>query len=129
MATATATKTASAAAKTEYRQSDVLRVSRRHRKRRNAVFVRTLAGVVGMVSLLGYIGMYAQVTMYGYRRAELTRQLRQVDMQNQALKAEIQMLTSPDRLAAVAQSAGMVQNTKIVYIASPGSTVNVAKAE
>jgi cell division protein FtsL len=82
-----------------------------------------------MASLLGYIGMYAQVTMYGYRKAELARELRKVDMQNQALKAEIQMLTSPDRLAAVAESAGMVQSSKIVYIASPGSTVNVAKAE
>jgi cell division protein FtsL len=72
--------------------------------------------------------MYAQVALYGYQRAELSRLTRQAEMQNQALRAEIQTLSSPERLAEAAKNAGMVPSTKVVYIPGPGS-VKVAKAE
>lgn len=103
-------------------------VSRRRRKKQGVIMARTVLCILVMVSLLGYIGLYAQVTIYGYKRAELARSLRQVEMENQALKAEIQTLSSPDRLAAVATANGMQQSVDVVYISERGA-VRVARAE
>jgi cell division protein FtsL len=125
---AVATKAATAATKTEYQQQIASPIYRRRRKQRNAVVTQLIIGIVGLLGLLGYIGLYAQVTLYGYQRAELSRQTRQAEMQNQELKAEIQTLSSPERLAVAAKNAGMVPSTRVVYI--PGSSkVRVAKAE
>jgi len=103
-------------------------VSRRRRKRQGIIVTRMVLCVLAMVSLLGYIGLYAQVTIYGYKRAELARSLRQIEMENQALRAEIQTLSSPDRLAGVAAANGMQQSVDVVYISERGM-VRVARAE
>ena len=103
-------------------------VSRRHKKRRSVVMSRTVACILGMALLFCYIGLYAQITTYGYHRSDLTRQIRQIDMESQALEAEIQVLSSPDRLAAAAIDAGMVPSSDVVYISTPGK-INVAKVE
>jgi cell division protein FtsL len=95
---------------------------------RNALVFRAAICIIGGISLLGYIGLYAQVTMYGYSRADLSRQIRQAEMENQALKAEIQTLSSPDRLAAAAQGAGMEPGVQVVYVHRPVN-VKIARAE
>lgn len=124
---AVAMKSAATVAKTEQKQKK-LPVSRRHKKRRNAKMVRTVVSLLGMVFLLGYVGLYAQVTLYSYRGDDLTRQIRQAEMQNQALKAEIQTLASPERLAAAASEAGMEPSTDVIYVIPP-QQVKIAKAD
>lgn len=103
-------------------------VSRRHMKRRSVVMSRTVVCILGILLLLCYIGLYAQVTTYGYHRSDLTHQIRQLDMENQALEAEIQMLSCPQRLAAAAVAAGMEPSSDFIYVSVPGK-VKVAKAE
>ncbi|MEN6521381.1 MAG: hypothetical protein ABFD46_09580 [Armatimonadota bacterium] len=124
-----ATKTAPRASVTEQQQHKVLPpISRRYRKRRGVILARTVFCILAMVSLLGYIGLYAQVTIYGYKRAELVKNMRQVEMENQALKAEIQTLSSPERLAEVASATGMTPGSDVVYISTHGD-VKVARAD
>ncbi len=125
---AVATKTAPAVTRTEYRREVVSPVIKRRRKKRNVVVVRVIAGTIALFGLLCYIGLYAQVTIYGYHKAELSSQIRQMEMQNQAIKAEIQTLSSPDRLAATAIEAGMVPGVDVVYISAP-KKVKVARAD
>lgn len=123
---AVATKTAPAA-KTEQRRKSAP-VSRGCRKRRSAMLRRTILCALGMISLLCYVGLYAQVTLYSYHKSDLARQTRQIEMENQALRAEIQMLSSPERLAAVAVGAGMLPGSDVIYI-YPDGGVKVAKAD
>lgn len=123
MAAATAT-----AAKIDQQQNIAPRVYRRRRKRRNVTIIRSIFCVLGVLFLLAYIGVYAQVTLYGYHISELQRQIRQVDMENQALQADIHTLSSPERLAAVAVAVGMQPSTQSVFISAPESTT-VAKAD
>ncbi len=128
MAVAARAETA-AVTRAEVRQQDVVpRSVRKHRKRRKAIFIRGVACIVGIVSLLGYIGLYAQITRLGYMRSDLAKQTRQVTMENEALKADIQILSSPDRLSAAADAAGMEPGSSMLYIAVPGG-VRVALAE
>jgi len=103
-------------------------VSRRRKRMRSVILARTVSCVLGMLFLLGYVGLYAQVTLYGYRRADLANQIRQAEMVNQDLRAQIQILTGPDRLAAVAATAGMEPTMKVVCIPAP-ARVKVAKAD
>jgi cell division protein FtsL len=124
-----ATKTAPRASVTERQQHRVVPpISRRYRKRRGVILARTVLCTLAMVSLLGYIGLYAQVTIYGYKRADLSRSMRQIEMENQALRAEIQTLSSPDRLSAVATASGMTPSSEVVYISTQGD-VRVARAD
>ncbi|MBI2842804.1 MAG: hypothetical protein HYX78_05335 [Armatimonadetes bacterium] len=124
-----AVKTApGAAVKVENNRKAAPRVSRRRRRMRGVAFTRAVACALGVLFLLGYVGLYAQVTMYGYRRAELSRQIRQAEMENQALRAEIQTLSSPDRLAEAALATGLEPSAKCVYISTPRS-MKFAKAE
>ncbi|HOK53931.1 MAG TPA: hypothetical protein PKV43_05660, partial [Armatimonadota bacterium] len=99
----------------------------RQRKRRNALIFRSVLAGLLLVFSLGYIGLYAQVTLYGYRRAELGRQIRQIEMENQALEAEIQTLSSPERVSALAVQSGMKPRDDVVYI-SPSESISVALA-
>ena len=124
----TGTKTAAPAESAQRRQQPTPQVSRRRRRKRAAAITRSVICALGIVFLLGYISLYAQVTLYGYRRAELTRQIRDLEMQNQGLRAEIQMLSSPERLSTAAIEAGMVPSASVVYIPRPAG-VTVAKAD
>ena len=81
--------------------------------------------VLGM--LLAYVGVYAKVTKNGYCRARVNSQLHEALVENQRLKADIQVLTSPDRLAQVATAVGMRQCERFDYFRGP-STVVVADA-
>jgi cell division protein FtsL len=119
---------ATAAAKIEYHQPSAQRKQRKLRKKRNRTFLKGFAYVFGLISLFGYIGVYAQVTSCGYRRAELQKQIRQAEVENSALRAEIEMLSSPGRLSAAAQGAGMTASADSVFIGGQEST-RVAKAE
>ncbi|MEN6370877.1 MAG: hypothetical protein ABFD64_02595 [Armatimonadota bacterium] len=124
-----ATKVAPRASVTEQQQHKVLPpISRRHRKKRGIILVRTVFCALAMVSLLGYIGLYAQVTIYGYKRAELVKNMRQIEMENQVLRAEIQTLSSPEHLAEAASAAGMTPGSDAVYISTRGD-VKVARAD
>lgn len=126
---AVAARTAPKASVTERQQQKVSPlISRRHRKRRGVILARTVFCTLAMVSLLGYIGLYAQVTIYGYKRADLVKSIRQIEMENQALRAEIQTLSSPERLAGVASAAGMMPGSDVVYISTRGD-VRVARAD
>lgn len=103
-------------------------ISRRRRKMRSATVSRTVIfSMLGVLSL-GYIGLHAQVATYGYKRDKLFKANRQMKMENQALEAEILTLSSPDRLAAAAASAGMEPGVQVDYISQP-TGVKVAKAE
>lgn len=129
---ATATRTAPAAVRKAAALAAAARIpqqeSRRRRRIRSARLSRAIICVICGLFLLGYIGLYAQVTTYGYRRAELARRIRQSEMENEALKAEIQVFSSPDRLAAAAASAGMEPGNKAEFIVR-GGEVKVASAE
>lgn len=98
------------------------------RRRKQSGLRKILVLASAMTVLLGYIGVYAQVTHTGYRRAELLTELRSERLENEALRVEIQQLTSPDRLASAAQMAGMLPGTEMNFISSP-EPVAVASAD
>lgn len=123
-----ATKPAPVAARTEYREKQkALPVSRRRKRRHSVIVARSVICTLGAIFAFGYIGLYGQVMIYGYHKAEVAKQMRQAKTENQALRAEVQILSSPDRLAAVAVSGGMQPAKEVLYITTPAN-VNVAKA-
>jgi len=128
MGMVTAARVAPAVVGVEQPRPAAPQVSRRRRKSRRVVFARTLFSILAVLFLFGYIGLYAQVTIYGYHGADLARQIRQIETENQALRVEIQTLSNPDRLGAVAVGAGMQPRAEVVYIPVP-RPVEVAKAE
>lgn len=103
-------------------------VSRRRRKNRFSPVIKGVICLVGVLSLLGYVGIYAKATVYGYQRAELVRDIKALTMENQSLKADIVALSSPERLSRVAEGAGMAPGTQVDYIGHVDD-VTVAKAD
>lgn len=104
------------------------RPKRRVVKRKRSGVCRILLLAAAVVLILGYVGMYAQVTHAGYQRAALLSELREQRLENEALRVEFQNLTSPERLNAAAQAAGMLPSTEISYIDSP-KPVALARAD
>lgn len=125
---AVAARESVASAKTEHRQQVGARARRKHKKRRNTAVARVTTCSVVMLCLLGYVGTYAQVTRCGYHRARLAQQIRQAESENRALRAEIQMLSSPARLTSAAMAAGMSQGAAPQFIRAQ-ETTKVAKAD
>jgi cell division protein FtsL len=115
------------AATTEYRQQVPARVHRKHKKKRNSKVMRWAVYSVVLLGLIGYVGIYAQVTRCGFTSADLSRQIRQTKMENQGIKADIQVLSSPDRLAAAATAAKMIPSKDSLFIGTH-ETTRVAKA-
>jgi hypothetical protein len=89
----------------------------------SAVIVMLLALSV----LLMYVGVYAKVTKNGYHRSHLVAELREARMENMRLRADIQMLSSPDRLAQIATTSGMQTGNQFDYVGER-PTVVVAEA-
>jgi len=83
---------------------------------------------VAITFILAYVGMYARVTDIGYRRAALLAELRRVRLENEALRVEIQALTSPERLSAAAYALGMTQEMQVSFVPTE-QPINVASAE
>ena len=126
---ATAVKTVPAPAKTAQENSrSLVRVSRRCKKRRSAIFSRVVLCTLTITFLLGYIGLYAKVTHDGYHAYDLRKQIRQARMESQILKADIASLASAARLAKVATKAGMNKGEDSVVFISSSENIKVAKA-
>jgi len=86
-----------------------------------------LAMMLALVVFLAYIGVYAKVTKNGYYRSSQVGRLREARAENQRLRADIQILSSPERLRRIAEKAGMRQCQAFDYL--PGrATVVVAEA-
>lgn len=83
--------------------------------------------LVGLCALLVYVGMYAKATKNGYCRSQLATELREARVENQRLRADIQALSSPDRLSQIAKAAGMQQCGEFDYVRS-GAPLVVADA-
>jgi len=94
---------------------------------RNQMGSVVLSMLIALGILLGYVGMYAKVTKNGYCRSRLSVQVRETRVENQRLRADIQMLSSPDRLAQIAVRAGMQFSGEFDYV-RPRPTVVVAEA-
>ncbi|MDO8587976.1 MAG: hypothetical protein Q7T82_13185 [Armatimonadota bacterium] len=91
----------------------------------------SLAVVVTLTVLavmLSYIGVYAKVTKNGYYRAHLVAQLREARVQNVRLRADIQALSSPERLGQVAMESGMQVCSQVDYLEPGSQTMVVAEA-
>lgn len=126
---AVVTRAAAGAARAEKSRVTLPPVTRRRmRKKRNTMVSRVVIGFVVVGALIGYVGIYAQVTMCGYNSAALARQTRQLETENQAVSAQIEALSSPERFAAAAEKAGMVQSPNPIYLSVSGRT-KVARAD
>ncbi len=99
---------------------------RRRRRSRFSQFVKMIMPVVGVAMLFGWVAVYANVTVTGYNRSRLTEQCRVERLKNERLKVECSRLSSPHKVTAAAQRAGMIYATRYDYIHLPQS---VASAE
>ena len=122
MATVMATKEQSKEAVLKQPKRRIVRSRKRNGMRKSLLLAAAMA------LILGYVGMYAQVTNAGYQRAALLSELRNQRIENEALLVEYRNLTDPKRLQAAAESADMQLGTEISYISSP-DPVAVAKAD
>jgi cell division protein FtsL len=113
-------------AKTGLRKGILRSVWRRiARDQMGAAVIMTL---VLLMAFLCYIGVYAKMTKNGYYRSHLLSQLREARVDNLRLRADIQSLSSPDRLAKIATDSGMqvcdqfdyLQDNPAVVVADAG---------
>jgi hypothetical protein len=70
-----------------------------------AVFVATI-----------YVGAYAKATEKGYDRARLLSHLREVKLENECFRMQIEELRQPDRIAAFAAGHKMVEGERMAYL-------------
>lgn len=103
------------------------RMSKRRRSRSRRMLA-CLGAAVLLSGLMCYVGLYAMITQKGYERARLSAELKKAKTENEYLQAELRVLSSPDRLAAAAVSAGMIPSENVQIVRIPTS-VAVAKAE
>lgn len=67
--------------------------------------------------LIIYLGAYARVTLLGLDQARARVTLRQMQTENEMLRAQSAALQSPTRISAHAQSLGMVRgSSQVCYI-------------
>lgn len=89
------------------------------------------AAVILMLALLMvflcYIGVYAKTTKNGYYRSHLLSELREARVENVRLRADIQTMSSPERLAKIASDSGMQVCDQFDYL-QDNPTVVVADA-
>ncbi|MHB9037336.1 MAG: hypothetical protein ACYC64_11775 [Armatimonadota bacterium] len=81
---------------------------------------------VGM--LFGWVAVYANVTVTGYNRARLTTECRTEKLKNERLKVEYSRLSSPHKVVAAAEQAGMVYATQYDYIHPPQAVASAKSA-
>lgn len=101
---------------------------RRRRRSRFSQFIRMLMPVVGVAMLFGWVAIYANVTVTGYNRSRLTEQCRIERLKNERLKVECSRLSSPHKVTAAAQKAGMIYATSYDYIHLPQSVASAESA-
>lgn len=106
----------------------VKRAVRRRKKAFRAVAARVIISVLLIVFVIGYIGAYAQLRLYGYRKCEYVKEQRQLIAENLSIRAEIDKLSEPDRISSIAEQDGFVAGSEI-YRLGQVSSVKLAKAE
>lgn len=85
-------------------------------KRRSPLFL-SLTGVIGvLVILAAQLGLNLSVSGGAYEISELAAQQRELSRAERALQIEVDMLASPQNLAAEAATLGMVQNSRPAYL-------------
>jgi len=110
---------------------DVKRKVRRSRSRRVSLGGSRPAlryGLIGLcvITLLGWMNVYAQVTVAGNTRCQLRRAYEQEKLKNQKLRIKLDVLRRPQNVVAQARTSGMVYATQYEYI---GRQQKVASAE
>ena len=101
-------------------------VAFRPRRRRRGNLLRALTHnrmacvlmVAAAVSFLlsVYVSAYARATEHGYERTELLSYLRQVRLENESLRLELEGRRQPDEIAAFATGSGMEQGQKMAFL-------------
>jgi hypothetical protein len=77
----------------------------RRRGRELATFV--LAGLPVAFALLGYAALHIETVRVGYQREARQRAFEEVTEENRRLRAELGRASSPERVAAAAQTKGL----------------------
>jgi len=106
----------------------VERAVRKRKKALRAAVSRVIISVLLIAFVIGYIGAYAQLRLYGYKKCEYVKVQRKLIAENLSIKAEIDQLAEPDRVSAIAEQDGFVAGSEI-YRLGQVSSVKVAKAE
>jgi len=106
----------------------VERAVRRRRKAFRAVALRVIVSVLLIGFVIGYIGVYAQLRLYGYKKCEYVKEQRRLVAENLSIRAEIDKLSEPDRVSSIAEQDGFVAGSD-VYRLGQVSSVKLAKAE
>lgn len=81
---------------------------------------RSMAGVFGVICLLGTLGMlyvaaHASTTNEGYRRSELRRQVKEADAESLRLQTEIRHLEDGSTIAQTAQARKLIRSPKNIH--------------
>jgi len=106
----------------------VERAMRKRRKVRRAAVLRYAFLAFAAVFVIGYIGVYAQIRLYGYKKCECVKEQRELTAENLSISAEIDKLAEPERVSAIAEQNGFVAGSGI-YRLGQVSSMKVAKAE
>lgn len=108
--------------------SSVRQSPRRKRVSRNRLILALALGALLFLLGLMHTWMYADVSKHGYARAELVAKIKSVEAENQVLRAELERLRNPKRLARIAREDGMViAETYDRVVLTP--SVRMAKAD
>jgi len=72
--------------------------------------------LTALAMLLGYVNVYARVTVAGYSRGRLDSVVRAEKIRNERLKLTYNSLCSPARVVAAAEKSGMVYPSNYEYL-------------
>ena len=86
---------------------------------------RAMAGVFGIICLLGTLGMlyvaaHASTTNEGYRRSELRRQIKEADAESLRLQTEIRHREDGSAIAQTAQARKLIRSPKNIHYFGEG---------
>lgn len=79
-----------------------------------------LLAVAVLLLLIPYASAYARVTQKGYHKADLLSHLRNVRLESESLRLDLEALRQPDRIAQFAVANGMEQSSKMAYLRPTG---------
>ncbi len=89
------------------------------------VGVLLIAGVFCVIANI-YIGAYAGVQEKGYQKSQLNIKLRQLKLENDRLKLQLDQLRQPDEITKFANTIKLKQNEEMAYL-SPYNQPKVAQ--
>ena len=102
-------------------------VPAKRRPRAARKLYRIVLPILALAFLFGYVNLYANLAVTNVSRSKLLDMCREAKIENERLKIDLAVRSSPNNIVEVANKSGMVYATEYDYLDAPRTLASAGK--